>query len=254
MTHADLAKSRIPAQYQNSPKFMAWVGKVCEAFDDIAAVLDIIRQLDDIEATSRATGEYIVTGVNLDIVGARIGQPRRIPGAVPRQLFGWDDDATALAFGEEDDERAGGNWWTEGETLNSDAVLDDTTYRIAIRARKLLNTLKVVNSDDVYAFLEFVMPDFETFVADDVIPPFQVFDMGGMTFEIELRRQPTLLEEILLTQVDVMPRPVGVSKPIVTWWVPGVDTFGFDDDTLAEGFGEETDPDAGGVFAEEILL
>jgi hypothetical protein len=232
---------------------MAWVGRVCEAFDDIERVLLVIAQLDDIEALD-AYGNYVVGGVNLDVVGARIGQPRRIPGAVPRQLFGWDDDASALAFGEETDERLGGVWYNEGETLSSDAVLDDTTYRIAIRARKVLNALTTVTADDVYRFLKFVMPDFATFVVGGVIAPFQVFDMGGMTYEIEVRRQPTLLEEVLLTQAEIMPRPAGVSRPIITWWVPGAATFGFDDDDLASGWGEESDPTAGGVFAEEIQL
>jgi len=248
INHSALAQSRIVGQYRNSPKFMAWVSKVCEAFDDIEAALTVIAQLDDIEA--RVSGVYLVNGVNLDVVGARIGQPRRIPGAVPRQLFGWDDDDSALAFGEEDDERAGGVWWTEGETLNADAVLDDVSYRIAIRGRKLLNTLTIVNANDVYEFLAFVIPDYTHLGW----VPFQVFDLGGMSFEVEIRRATSLLEQVLLTQADLMPRPVGVGKPIVTCWTYGVPTFGFDDDDLAEGFGEETDPDAGGVFAEEIAL
>jgi hypothetical protein len=249
INHRTLAQSRIPNQYQGSPKFIAWVGKVCEAFDDIEAALGVVAQLDDIEAKN-LDGSYVVNGVNLDVVGARVGQRRRIPGAVPRQLFGWDDDPDALAWGEETDERAGGVWWTEGDTLNDDAVLDDTTYRIAIRGRKLLNELKVVNANDVYRFLEFVIPDY----AQLGTTPFQVFDLGAMTFVVEIRRAVSLLEEILLTQAELMPRPVGVSRPIVTCWTYGVPTFGFDDDDLAEGFGEETDPDAGGVFAEEITI
>lgn len=253
INHTALAQSRITQQYQRSPKLLAWVGKVCEAFDDIEAVLKVIVQLDDIEAKD-ADGNYIVLGVNLDVVGARIGQSRRIPGAVLRQLFGWDDDDSALPWGEETDERIGGNWYTEGETLSSDAVLDDTTFRIAIRARKALNSLTTVTADDVYRFLKFVLPDFATFVAGGVIAPFQVFDMGGMTYEVEVRRQPTLLEEVLLTQAEIMPRPACVNRPIITWWVPGAATFGFDDDDLASGWGEETDPTAGGAFAEEIHL
>jgi hypothetical protein len=248
--HAALARSRVVAQYRNSPKFMAWVGKVCEAFDDIEAALLVIAQLDDIEAQN-PDGSYVVTGVNLDVVGARIGQPRRIPGAVPRQLFGWDDDASALAFGEETDERVGGVWYNEGETLNNDAVLDDVTYRIALRARKYLNTLTVVDAIDVYTFLQFVMPEY---TACPMVP-FQVFDLGGMAYQVEVRLIPTLLEEVLLAQAELMPRPVGVDRPIITYWDPTVATFGFDDDPNATAaFGEETDPTAGGVFAEEIHL
>jgi hypothetical protein len=250
INHAALAQSRVVNQYQGSPRFMAWVGRVCEAFDDIERVLLVIAQLDDIEALD-AYGNYVVGGVNLDVVGARIGQPRRIPGAVPRQLFGWDDDASALAFGEETDERLGGVWYNEGETLNNDAVLDDVTYRIAIRARKYLNTLTVVDALDVYAFLQFVMPDYASWG----ITPFQVFDTGGMSFQIEVRRVPTILEEILLTQAEIMPKPVGVDKPLVTYWDTTVSTFGFDDDpNPTAAFGEETDATAGGVFAEEIHL
>ena len=250
LNHAALAQSRIVAQYRNSPRFVTWVGKVCEAFDDLEAVLTVIAKLDDIEALN-ADDSYVVTGVNLDVVGKRVGQPRRIPGAVPRQLFGWDDDASALAFGEEADERLGGVWYNEGETLNNDAVLDDTTYRVALRARKYLNNLTVVDAIDVYAFLQFVMPEYTSCP----MVPFQVFDTGGMSFQIEMRLIPTLLEEILLTQAELMPRPVGVDRPTVTYWDPTVATFGFDDDPNATAaFGEETDSTAGGVFAEEINL
>lgn len=248
-THAELAVSRLVGQYRNSPKFRAWVAAVCESFDDIQAALDVVAQLDDLDAV-KEDGSYLVGGVNLDVIGKRIGQSRRIPNAIPRLLFGWDDDPYALAFGEENDPSAGGDWYEEGGTNNNDALLDDTLYRAALRGKILLNSLKLVTADDVYTFLQFVMSDH----AEWGVVPFVVTDLGGMCFAVEIRRIPTLLQAVLLVEANLMPRPAGVTYPVVTAWDARAPTFGFDDDTLAAGFGEETDPTAGGIFAEEIII
>jgi hypothetical protein len=250
INHAALAVARIASQHR-TPKFLAWVAAVTEAFDDLEAAANQVAQLDDIDAMNRGGG-YVVNGVNLDIVGKRIGQPRRIPGGNPRILFGFDDDALADTFGEEDNPLLGGIWWDVGDPLTGDAVLDDETYRLALRARRYLNQTTVANADDVYAFLRFVMPDYADGPMGPI--PFMVMDMGGMAFEVQLTRQPTLAETVILTQAGVMPKPVGVGKPIVSWWTYGAPTFGFDDDATAETFGEDDDPTAGGVFAEETLL
>lgn len=247
LNHAELAVSRLTGLYQDKLKWRAFVALLASAFDDLETVLETISRLDDVDAR-KSDDSYLVGGVNLDVLGARIGQPRRITAATPLLYFGWDEDDEALGWGEDDEELSGGSWYEDGQPTTADALMDDPTYRVAIRLRRLKNMVKELSLETIIDGLLFIFPDLEDLGAYALV----LYDLTGVVL-IGLGRQPTPLELALLRKTNAFPKPAGVALAGY-WWSYGSDTFSFDDDLDpgAAGWGEEGDPDAGGVFAEEF--
>lgn len=245
--HKALAVSRLTGLYQDKEKAKALLGVLTEGLNDLEAVLFIIALLDDIDAKG-PDGQYLNRGVVLDITGTRYGQPRRLSGAVPLLYFGWDEDNDALGWGEEDEELTGGSWHEDGQPLTADALMDDPTYRVAIRMRRVKNSTRLISFETIIAALLHVFPDIP-----DLGEYSLVLDETAGAVLVGLGREPTALEIALLRYTGAFPKPAGVSIQCY-WWPAGAPVFTFDDDLDpdAAGWGEEDDPDAGGVFAEEF--
>jgi hypothetical protein len=220
---------------------------IATCFDDLEEVLYYIAQLDNVDASDRY-GNYLVAGKLLDTLGARIGQSRRLTGAIPLLYFGWDDDDNALGWGEDDDELTGGSWYEDGQSLTADAVMDDATYRVAIRMRRDKNQIKVINLEAFITEFLRIFPD---------APSLGTYALTrtvlSMVILVGLGRKPTQLEIALFRYSGAFPKPVGIEIGGY-WWQTGTPTFAWDDDPDpdAAGWGEESDPTAGGVFAEEF--
>jgi len=243
LNHADLAVSRLTGMYQDKPKWVALTRLLAACLDDWESVLTWLSRLDDLDAVD-VHGNPLVVGVLLDTLGARSGQSRRITRAIPVLLFGWDDDASALAWGEESDPLAGGSWWEEGQSLSTDAVLDDASYRIAIRMRRTKNSAKVVNLETLITSLLFLFPDATTLGTYGLV----LTELTG-TVLIGLGRAPTQLEVALFRYAGAFPKPAGIELGAY-WWTSGSPVFGFDDDPDPDvvGWFEEGSPTSGGVL------
>jgi hypothetical protein len=78
-----------------------------------------------------------------------------------------------------------------------------------------------------------------------------VNDQGGMAVQVAVGRQLTFLEKVLITNLDILPRPAGVRiSQRVTY--NAANYFGFSDQIGALTFGEEGSTVIGGQFAEEF--
>lgn len=93
-------------------------------------------------------------------------------------------------------------------------------------------------------FLNTVFPDVE----------FSITDNGDMTVNIKVLNEGdmTPAQKALLRHPNFLPRPVAVDYTFDGWGVNYSRTFGFEGQTYQgnqlEGFGDENNPDAGGVF------
>jgi hypothetical protein len=247
VNHSALAVSRLTGLYQDKLKWRFLLAALAEPYDDYEAFLPVLAALDDIDAKDDL-GRFLNRGVVLDVTGARYGQPRRLSGAVSLLYFGWDEDDSALPWGEDDDELTGGSWYEDGQALTADALMDDATYRVAIRMRRVKNSAPRVTFETIIAALIHIfpdVPDLGTYALTlDEVPGAVLFGLG---------RQPTNLEIALLRYSGAFPKPAGVTLQCC-WWPTGSPVFSFDDDLdpSAAGWGEADDPDAGGVFAEEF--
>jgi len=234
LDHQSLGRSRIATQYTESQRFLAYVRALLDSSAELEAVLQKVAEQTDID---------IAEGVNLDVIGEIVGVSRIIPASVQLAFFGFQDNAAALNFGEEGAQGVGGRFYDEGEPYLATSVLNDPEYRMLIRA-KIVKNHAVGTNEDVIAGLAYLFGG-----GNDV--PVIVEDVGGMAIQVAIGRQLTYLEKVLISSLDILPRPAGVRiSQRVTYSASNY--FGFDGQSSALSFGEEGQPSVGGLFAEEF--
>lgn len=232
--HLAVGRSRVAAQYTESQKFLAYVRALLASSAELEAVLQKVAEQVDID---------LAEGVNLDVIGEIVGISRIIPASVQLAFFGFQDNAAALNFGEEGSQGIGARFYDEGEPYLATSVLNDPEFRLLIRA-KIVKNHALGTNEDVIAGLAYL---FGGGMAIQVA----VEDVGGMAIQVAVGRSLTYLEKVLITNLDVLPRPAGVRiSQRVTY--SATSYFGFDGQNSALSFGEEGQPSTGGQFAEEF--
>ena len=234
MDHLAVGRGRVAAQYTESQKFLAYIRALLASSAELEAVLQKVAEQVDID---------LAEGVNLDVIGEIVGISRIIPASVQLAFFGFQDNAAALNFGEEGSQGIGARFYDEGEPYLATSVLNDPEFRLLIRA-KIVKNHALGTNEDVIAGLAYL---FGGGMAIQVA----VEDIGGMAIQVAVGRPLTYLEKVLITNLDVLPRPAGVRiSQRVTYSTTSY--FGFDGQNSALSFGEEGQPSVGGQFAEEF--
>lgn len=235
LDHQTIGRSRVATQYTESQKFLAYIRALLASSAELEAVLQKVAEQSDID---------IAEGVNLDVIGEIVGVSRIIPASVQLAFFGFQDNVAALNFGEEGAQGVGGRFYDEGEPSLATSVLNDPEYRMLIRA-KIVKNHAVGTNEDVITGLAYL------FGGGNMAIQVAVEDIGNMAIQVAVGRPLTYLEKVLISQLDILPRPAGVRiSQRVTF-----DTtkyFGFDWQNNALSFGEEGQPSVGGLFAEEF--
>lgn len=234
LDHQEVGRSRVATQYTESQKFLAYIRALLASSAEIEAVLQKVAEQVDID---------LAEGVNLDVIGEIVGISRIIPASVQLAFFGFQDNAAALNFGEEGSLGIGARFYDEDEPYLATSVLNDPEFRLLIRA-KIVKNHALGTNEDVIAGLAYL---FGGGMAIQVA----VEDIGGMAIQVAVGRPLTYLEKVLITNLDVLPRPAGVRiSQRVTYNVTNY--FGFDGQNSALSFGEEGQSTIGGQFAEEF--
>lgn len=235
LDHQSLGRSRVATQYTESQKFLAYIRALLDSSAELEAVLQKVAEQTDID---------IAEGVNLDVIGEIVGISRIIPASVQLAFFGFQDNAAALNFGEEGAQGVGGRFYDEGEPYLATSVLNDPEYRMLIRA-KIVKNHAIGTNEDVIAGLAYL------FGGGNMAIQVAVEDIGNMAIQVAVGRPLTYLEKVLISQLDILPRPGGVRiSQRVTFETTNY--FGFDGQNNAMSFGEEGQPSVGGLFAEEF--
>lgn len=228
--HYTEARGRIATQYVESYKFLSSIRSFTDKMQEIEDALLAVRDLMDID---------IATGVNLDVIGDIVGVSRVIKDALPLSFFGFSDTPAGLRFGEEGAVGLGARFYNEGETYTASTTLADPEYRLAIRA-KIVRNHSVGTGDDILRGMQYIFQG-----AYNVIE-----DVGGMRIKLGVGRPLTDVEQLLIKNLDLLPRPAGVRITVVVFFNAD-NYFGFADQPNARGFAEEGSLD-GGFFAEEF--
>lgn len=232
--HHETGRSRVATQYTASEKFLAYIRALLDSSAELEAVLQRVAEQADID---------LAEGVNLDVIGEIVGISRIIPSSVQFSFFGFQDTPAALGFGEEGEPGIGARFYDEGEPYLGTTVLNDPEYRLLIRAKIVKNHARGTN-EDIISGLAYLF-----YSGNDV--PVVVEDVGGMAIQVAIGRQLTYLEKVLISSLDILPRPAGVRiSQRVTYSASNY--FGFDGQNGALSFGEEGLPGVGGQFAEEF--
>jgi hypothetical protein len=211
----------------------------------VRALLASSVELEDVlQKVAEQVDIDLAEGVNLDVIGEIVGISRIIPASVQLAFFGFQDNVAALNFGEEGALGVGARFFDEGEPYLATSVLNDPEFRLLIRA-KIVKNHALGTNEDVIAGMAYL------FGGGGMAIQVAVEDAGGMAIQVAVGRSLTYLEKVLITNLDVLPRPAGVRiSQRVTY--NATNHFGFDGQNSALSFGEEGQPTVGGQFAEEF--
>ena len=242
INHQDRAESRLASQYNESENLIGYIRALVEEDDSLEQVFqDVLykRSIDE--------GE----GVQLDILGSLIGQPRELVDAAIIGYFGFQSAPSALGFGTVGDPTIGGRYRSLGEPTNGTRVLSDEEYRVYLRARaKKNNTRSTV--EDIIELITFILNSEQVVLVE-----------GETSYSVSIGKVLSDGEKAFITQTDLIPKTLGVG---VTYQEHDPSNFfGFEGVPNAEGYGilpyvlsyngtniftDPTDPTEWGAFSD----
>lgn len=234
------ARERFTEQFKDKPVFDRYVQLMIESSVETQLVLKDLMQKRSIDTAE---------GAQLDIIGDIVGQPRTLLDTALLKYFAFDGYPDAQSYGDLNNNALGGYYYSLGDALAGNTLLNDEQYRLFIKAKILKNKTNATPND----FLEFVGFVFGTSLNNVIVE-------GDAEFTILVGKELNSFERALLTyttnidgyDVPFMPKPVGVR--INFGQFPSNNFFGFTGVPGAKGYGDLNDPSLGGKFATLITV
>lgn len=220
--YEDIAKSRITSQFQDKTVVNKYIELLIDAFEDLQVVFKDLLQKRSIDEA---------TGKQLDIIGEIVGQPREFIAVDLYSFFGFQGAPNAAAMGELGS-LLGGQFYSVGDPLGGNILLDDPTYRLFIKAKILKNTT-ASTPEQFISFINFIFGTTQTFLSEGQAEYTVYFGRELSNFEL------TLLNYVSYSQgypSRLIPKTVGVRINFGTF-IAG-DYFGFEGAPGAKGFGD----------------
>lgn len=206
----DDALSRLYNQFHDKPNLEAVLELIASGYDDIDDALLYLGSLD----------VYTAQGVWLDLVGAIVGQGRRIETPITVEFFGFAETAGGKGFWQARFRRF-------GDQTTATTVLSDPEYRKAILARIAKNYGDISKPGIVNAL--------QIIIETDNI---YVRNAGNAKITISIGKLLTDTEKNLIDALDVVPTGAGIGVEYRSSYDPA-STFGFADSRLGfKGFGQ----------------
>lgn len=196
--YLEQARTRVTEQFIGAPVFDKYLQLLIDGSEELQLVLK-----DLMEKRSIDTAE----GVQLDIIGDIVGQPRTLIDADLLTFFGFEGEWHADSFGSLSDPSVGSVWWDGEASRIGNITLSDDLYRLLIKAKIAKNNTKAT-PEDVMNFVNFI---FNTNGSN-------VVDEGDAKFRLMIGRELTREEVSLLRYVNktssyesiLLPKPIGV--------------------------------------------
>lgn len=201
-------------QYIRKPKARATINLWCGELDKVKEnIVDLLSQIDIDNAT----------GYSLDIIGRRVGVSRTLPSFASKGYFAWKGAVGGKGWNK-------GVWYRYGESTTDTIVLEDFDFRFLIKAKILRNFQD--------GSLDYILNALVKLFGSNV----NLIDNYDMTCTILLPLATLRQAQVyMLSELDILPRPVGVKYTVQDI---GVKAFGFDGFINSEGFGEGSFIDA----------
>ena len=183
-------------------------------------------------------------GEQLDVIGRIVGQPRELLDTSLLSYFAFDGYPDAQPYGDLNDTSVGGFYYSYGDPLTGNTLLNDEQYRMFIKAKIIKNTTRATPEE----FLNFISFVFGININN-------VVSEGNAEFTILVGKELNSFERLLLTYVSTyngysapfVPKPVGVR--INYGQFNSENYFGFQGSPNAKGYGDLSDPLVGGKYA-----
>lgn len=217
------ARERVTYQFKEKEVFDKYIQLVIEQQTQLQNVFKDLLQKRSIDTA---------TGVNLDIIGEIVGQPRELISADLFTFFGFEGALGADTFGNGLNSILGGKFFNFGDATGGNVLLDDETYRLFIKAKILKNTT-ASTPEEFISFVNYLFGTESTFVAE-----------GQAEYTVFFGRPLTAFEQVLLNYVStsagftsrLIPKTVGV-RVNFGYFTDG-EYFGFQGAPGAKGFGD----------------
>jgi len=218
-------------QYYDKPKAKAEIEGVAGEFSKVYGFFSAFMNEFDLDDA---------TGDRLDIIGNIVGFNRIVPNSLAKYFFGFDGDSTAKGF---DDLFS----IVDSAPLKdlfaldyTDTQLSDNDYRTFIRAKIAKNIVKAYMVSDGQDSIQDITP----LIFGDMAYVLDNYNMS-MTLYLPFNFDSDILK--VAQESGLIPHAQGVGYKYVSG---KFDSFGFESDPNALGFGDLSDDLVGGSFAE----
>ena len=225
-------------QYQDKPKAQKHIELILSEFEKIYNLLNVIPDAFDLDKA---------VGKQQDILGKILGISRNVPFAVSKRFFGFTNNINSYGF----DRRLKTTGFKilfkrKLEDIYASGRLDDTQFRVFLKAKAIKNNVRATMIDDNKLSLQ----DAINFLFNDASYIVDNQDMT-MTLYIDNSYDVQLLKYI--KQLDLLPRPQGVEIRTVLHFAEG-NTFGFRRNKEALGFSRRLQDGLKPKFAKKIFI
>lgn len=229
----DDMRSRITEQFKSKTvidKLLQLEAKNREELQQVFKDLLQLRSIDE------------ARGVQLDIIGRIVGQPRELIGVTLYDYFAYAGYVNGETYGDLSDPSQGGVYYSEGDSLGGNILFDDETYRLYIKS-KIIKNQTASTPEELISFVSFLFgQDTPIYLVE-----------GDAHINIFIGRELSALEINLLNFTSyeagyptrLIPKTVGVSLNYSSF-IPG--SFGFLGVPSAGGFSDYNTGTGGGRF------
>lgn len=231
INHKELAESRLATEYKQSVKLISYIKALLLEANTLESVFQNLL-----------TERWIDTakGVNLDILGSIVGQPRDIVAAELFGYFGFAVNLESGPFGSVSDPTLGDKFRAIGQPITGNRELSDEEYRIWIRARIAKNRTSST-PEDIISQLQLIFGTTQILFID-----------GNTEYNVSIGRLLTGDEKSILLNFDIIPKTAGVRANYVTQYDDS-NFFSFSGIPGSNGFGSLSSPALGGKFGKLIF-
>ena len=229
--HKTSAESRLVTQFKESTKLISYIKALLIEADSLEAVYQSLladRWIDTAE------------GINLDVLGSIVGQPRDVIAAELFGYFGFAVNLESGPFGSVSDSSLGNRFREVGEAINGNRALSDEEYRTWIRARIAKNRTSST-PEDIISQLQLIFGTTQILLMD-----------GDTEYSISIGRLLTGDEKSILLNFDIIPKTAGVKVNYVTQYNDS-DFFSFSGVPGTDGFGSVSNSALGGELGRLIF-
>lgn len=139
-------RSKVTFAFEDAPVFDKYLQLLVGPSIELQEVLRELMQERSIDTA---------VGVQLDIIGNIVGQPRELIDTAYIPYFGYEGAPEAQSYGDFNNPSLGGYYWDMEKSLTGNVLLNDDQYRIFIKAKILKNVTRAT-PEDVIKFIKFV--------------------------------------------------------------------------------------------------
>ncbi len=229
--HKELAISRLATQFKESTNLINYIRSLLVEANTLESVFNSLiedRWIDTAE------------GIQLDIIGSIVGQPRVIIGAELFGYFGFAVNLESGPFGSVKDPSLGDRFRANKEPTTGNRELSDEEYRLWIRAR-IAKNITTSTPEEVISQVKFVTKAEQIILSD-----------GDTQYSIAIGKLLSSDEKSILLNTQIVPKTAGVRVNYQSQYDYN-NFFGFQGVPNSAGLGSLSNANQGGKLGKLIV-